>query len=66
MPKDDPDTQLEPPSRIRITSVPHEDRFAIVRCTELVYQAMREPSKTARKGYENAARWFALAAREGR
>lgn len=55
----------EPPSQIRITSIPHGDEPASERCAEATLAAMRTPSKTARKGFESAARWFALSAIRG-
>lgn len=62
MAKDELDSQLEPESLIRITSVPR-DRLRLPgrRCAETTLAAMQTPSKTARKGFESAARWFALA-----
>jgi len=55
----------EPPSKIRINEIPHGNEPAAERCAEMVVREMRAPM-TASRYYAAAARWFALAHREGR
>jgi len=56
----------EPPSRIKIESVPRGDEPAAKRCAELLRRAHREPSRAVKKAYGQAALAFALADEEGR
>jgi hypothetical protein len=59
MPKDEFDWD---PGSDWLVPIEHDNEDAGQRCARALLKAMREPSKTASKGYLAAARFFALAA----